>query len=915
MANKGPAEYIIKLGTDIDNRGLNQIMDFFNTFRKSSLGATAAIVGATTALYKFIETTTKQEFELKKLAKTQGISIEQATKQKAVLDAMGKTLEEVRKDDKLNKTYQELTKINKELELPSASGTIKKIEDLRQSFWQFKSAVGLTVTAIGRQLLINLEAPIRRITGGMNKISEWVRTNLNNISVRVTSVLTAFAKGIVGIAETFGKIFKWINQLPSGIKAIAGAIGVVALALTAGPIGKILTAITAIGTLIHDYENYQWNKQNEKETKFWAADNEKGWTKDKSKAITDASGNPIAYKVPLFLEPAWEGYEENGILGVADALGNKLMEGIGNFDAKDAGENFGKFIVEIFDKITATVQDAASGKSVGGILGAGIKLGEKIFEFLGTAIKTIAPTGAEIGAFVNSIFTQVGLFLSSGAGGMGTIPGTLLEGALTVASGILDFIIAGLNELTKVDDKTKKTGIETFVVGLFDFLKTAISELGTKITGGEDGFDLETTLSGIGERIGDIIGSLIVISTDFLGTFVNEALKWLSDGENLKKLTDIGTKILSAILKGLTNIWDAIMRKLFGDRWVGAGERRETVSDVADKFVDPETGEVLTTVEGESGQEYTLQGAMDYASENTRAAEVEFGIRNATDIEAYRKGFYKSIGADELSRGLGSSKDFVGDIARLFGMKYDPSTLSFYGGKDGNQYIGDENSFALFNEISNLNFAEDIDSFNKAFAQVNELMKELGMSGFDTESAEKEGYLSAQKAAEKLAQSEAEAANQASSLSSDLKALAGAASSAKTALLSLSFSSEGETTQALGGRFDKRQGVTVGEDGTEYIIPITKPARAASLMKQMFSEMGGAAASKIFSDLGLGSGGSSVSSVASAMSGMTMANTYNISAPVTINVNSSGADAKEIGSNVYSIAERRLIANLTGVCG
>ncbi|MBP5571065.1 MAG: hypothetical protein J6X39_00105, partial [Bacteroidales bacterium] len=126
-------EYIIKLGTQMDNNGLNQIMDFLNTFRKSTLGVTAAIGAATTALYKFIESTTKQEMEIKKLAKAQGVSIEQMTKQKSVLDAMGKSLQEVRKDDKLKKTYEEIMKFNKELELPSASGSIKRIEELRNA--------------------------------------------------------------------------------------------------------------------------------------------------------------------------------------------------------------------------------------------------------------------------------------------------------------------------------------------------------------------------------------------------------------------------------------------------------------------------------------------------------------------------------------------------------------------------------------------------------------------------------------------------------------------------------------------------------------------------------------------------------------------------------------------------------------
>ena len=111
-------------------------------------------------------------------------------------------------------------------------------------------------------------------------------------------------------------------------------------------------------------------------------------------------------------------------------------------------------------------------------------------------------------------------------------------------------------------------------------------------------------------------------------------------------------------------------------------------------------------------------------------------------------------------------------------------------------------------------------------------------------------------------------------------------------------------------------GVTVGEDGTEYIIPITKPDRAASLTMQMLSEMGSNAIQRIMSGLGLGmegTNGADFSSLRTAMSGMTMSNNFNINAPVNINVTSNGADAKEIGSSVYDLAERHLIKNVMGV--
>ena len=885
-------EYIIKLGTQMDSNGLNQIMDFLNTFRKSTLGVTAAIGAATTALYKFIESTTKQEMEIKKLAKAQGISIEQMTKQKSVLDAMGKSLQEVRKDDKLKKTYEEIMKFNKELELPSASGSIKRIEELRNAFWKLRSIVNLAVSSIGKQLLVNLEAPIKRITGGMNKISDWVRSNLNSISHKVSSVLTAFAKGIIGIGEVFGKIFKWITSLPAGIKAIATAIGVLSIALTAGPIGRLLMLITMVGNLIHDYENFQWNKNNAENTEFWAADNEQGWTRDKSKATLDENGNAIAYKVPLLLEPAWEGYDQNGISGVAQAFVDKITEGIGSIDASGAGEEFGKFIVTIFDQLTATVDGA--GQATGGILGAGIALGKKIFTFLGTAIKQIAPVGGEIGDFVSSIFTQVGEFLSAGAGGANAVLGDATSTLGTVASGILDFIIQGLNSLLK-EDKDGRTGIEKFVKGIFDFIGSAITDFATRMElpeGSKGKIDASGTIANIGTQIGDIIGSAIQLGVHFLDNFLKDAKDWVLN--NKDELIKIGLAIMQGIVDGLLNIKDAIMRRLFGDWWVGNVERRDTAANVKKQFIDPETGEVNEVVVGKSGKEYRLDESQEFSRTDARAAQVEFGLREATAFEEYKRVFYDLLGDSEMSRRLGYGDENVtlaSSIARMFGARYDPTTMTF-SGKNG-QFSGDQNA-NLMSLLGELSFTDSVESFKQVFGDIQEIMNENGLeASVDISNAEQAAEAARQKMEETFA------------------------ANPVNVPLEVGGSGDGDNTagEAFGGRFDRAQKVTVGEDGAEYIIPISKPERAAALLKQMVSEMG-SSAHAILGSLGIGTpgtNGASTSSIASAMSGMQMHNSNNINAPITIYVNSSGASAEEIGNNVYNVAERNLIKNIAGV--
>lgn len=126
----------------------------------------------------------------------------------------------------------------------------------------------------------------------------------------------------------------------------------------------------------------------------------------------------------------------------------------------------------------------------------------------------------------------------------------------------------------------------------------------------------------------------------------------------------------------------------------------------------------------------------------------------------------------------------------------------------------------------------------------------------------------------------------------------------------------GAKQNAWGGKISSFTYTSVGEEGPEYIIPMTKPARAKSLIKQMLGEMGGSAVSEIVGELGMDGGSSTIGGNLLAGGSLGTAagvtNTYNINAPVTINVSASGADAERVGVAAYNAAERYLIKNLQG---
>ena len=262
MASNAIQEFVIKLSAQVDNSGISQMMNLLDSNKMKALGLTAALTAASTAVYKFIESATKTEIELTALAKKQNKTIEATRASETALKSMGKTLNEIKKDAALQSIYNDLVKVNKAMALPDMSDTISMIRKLQGAFWELRSTVTYAVQWIYAKVMGNLEEPITRITDKLHEISQWVQKNMQSITTTISSFITGFAKGIVAIVESIEQIVEWVNDLPAGIKQIGTAIGIVWGLLKSGPIGQIMTAITMIGGLIDDYENYKWNQIN-----------------------------------------------------------------------------------------------------------------------------------------------------------------------------------------------------------------------------------------------------------------------------------------------------------------------------------------------------------------------------------------------------------------------------------------------------------------------------------------------------------------------------------------------------------------------------------------------------------------------------------------------------------------------------
>ncbi len=471
MADDVLQEFVVKLTTQIDNPGMQQIMKFLDSNKIKALGLASALTAATTAVYKFVESYTKEELSLRNLAKQKKKNLEQLRAEEAALKQMGVTLNDIKKDKALKSMYDDLVKFNKEMSLPNMDRAMEKVNGLRLAFYKFRSAVSYVVKAIGAQVLTNLEAPINRITGKLNNAANWIRDNLNQIAAKVGSVITAFAKGIIGIAETFEKIGKWVADLPAGIKAAGAAIiGVIGL-LNSGPIGKILAAITLIGDIIHDYENFQWNKQNmEVPVVFQTPDG--GHTSDIKKALIGEDGKPVAYQVRVGFTPIWEAVDEGKETGdIFTVIGTRLTEAMNNaFRDYDPSTLFGggENNDGLIPKITAWLNKQENKEMLSDFGGA-------LVGFITRGIETVGGTaGGFLAQIIDAIFgagTADDTFWNDD-GGAGT---TLVGGLAGFFKGFAERLADPKNNKGLWD--AFKEGMREFSIGsLISAFLTAIEE-------------------------------------------------------------------------------------------------------------------------------------------------------------------------------------------------------------------------------------------------------------------------------------------------------------------------------------------------------------------------------------------------------------------------------------------------------
>ena len=729
-------EYTISLGATLDMQSLNKMLQFLTSGKLKAAAMAGAFQAASKALYKYLKSSYDTELEMQKMAKTQHKSVETIRAQQNALKAMGKTMQEVSKDPALKAMYNDLVKANKAMALPDMRGGISLLRQLQASFYELRAAVRYSMQWINYHMLANLKEPIQRITAFFKQVAEFIRKDINSLTAKLASYLTAFTKGLLGIVEMSVKIADWVHKLPDGIKSAGLAVTAVFALLKSGPLGQIMAVITAVGGLIDDYENWRWNK-----------------------------ANPDAEQVAVAFPSIWE-----------------LLD-------SDDPEKMSKISGMVFDAITGGADDFAA-------------------------------------------------------------------------------------DLPKWVEDNRDKIIEA------------------------------------GKNAGNILASAIDLAANIISGVTGAAVTLASDPAFLEACANLGVSALQAMVRGVVKIGgsalDPIMKLILGENSEEYADYKKSTTAIINGIVNPDSPEAQFGVD-ENGRVFqgTVLTSLGYSDEEVAAMQSRY--QSSAKYRAYTGGNAKSSGLDAGVRrySLNGAPAWSSE-SQNFNQLY--AMLDAAGTEQEAEYL--LNTIQQYAEMYNagksgflgLGANTNADSLKMLFASATANIANGTFPGVEIPTTVPDD------AGADILNTLQTQVNHAGVL--DIGISFTDKSGAQVPVL-------GTKKNAWGGRYDRPITTEVAEDGgTEYIIPLSKPARAFALIKQMLGEMGSAATQRLMTDMGLGmagTNGASAATISAASSGATINNNYNISAPVTIQVTASGADAKEIGTTAYNAAQRQLIRSLKGV--
>lgn len=281
MAGKAESlkEYLIKLGWDVDELGLNKVQKgvkdveksvesvgnkFVKSFTKASVSVGGFLAAATTGIFNFMRNVAQADIETEHMARQFWTTEENARSLGIALDAVDASYKDIWKmTPEEYKNLIELKNFSYSLKAPAdLQKTLKQIRDINQEINKTKVIFNSATQWVAYYLGQFLGKDFKDAQTALKEFNNYLVEKLPVITEKVAEFLyhiVNIAKAVVWFArigkEKFMDLF---NSLPTGTKVGAAAITGFLAVLKMGPIGMFIAALTTLLLLLEDY--YVWSQ-------------------------------------------------------------------------------------------------------------------------------------------------------------------------------------------------------------------------------------------------------------------------------------------------------------------------------------------------------------------------------------------------------------------------------------------------------------------------------------------------------------------------------------------------------------------------------------------------------------------------------------------------------------------------------
>ena len=262
--------YLVSLGFHVESHSFDTAKNAMNKaedltrhfgstavqqFAIASTGLSTFVITAGIGMAKFVQSLAMADLKQEMFARKMWTTKENAAALNYTLEAMGATIEDLYLSPELATKFTQLREQAFSMAPPPEyAEQMKFIRSIIFEFQRLKLTATYALQWIGSYLIKYLEEPLKRFKINFTSFNDLLQKTMPIWTRKIAEVLSWVAR--LGLAAiTAGRaIIDLFQQLPKSVGIATGAFAAFFTLLKMGPIGWIITGLTAILLLIDDYQ-------------------------------------------------------------------------------------------------------------------------------------------------------------------------------------------------------------------------------------------------------------------------------------------------------------------------------------------------------------------------------------------------------------------------------------------------------------------------------------------------------------------------------------------------------------------------------------------------------------------------------------------------------------------------------------